>query len=262
MFLILHLPQLSNIGAIIEDLRSIREKIFRSEKTTKSGRRYLDLAAFVAEINAEEEKAVAVVPRRNGTLFHPFEISQTHVPGGSLKNLRLGEEVVVQLFLRPGFYEIPVERLTPEEIKNRPRTWELDESKEIVLAPWCLGDEEAEKWPARPEIIDFVRRQSWQYGFNARIISLQERQEWVAGANENIQRWSANIVKAREAIIKIQQNIALNSAKEREARSRGNVEWADRFQQWIQEGQQKIRDIEVSIRTWQEKISSVQRQLE
>ena len=110
-------PQLSNIAEILEELRKLREEILESEKTSKvSQRNFIELPGFVAEISEEEERAIAVVPREKGIL-HPFEVAQAFVPESSLKNLRIGEEIIVRLFGRTDKAEIPTSRLTDEELK-------------------------------------------------------------------------------------------------------------------------------------------------
>ena len=163
------LPQLSNIDKIVEDLRKLRNEIAKSEKATKvSQRNFIDLPGFIAEINEEEKKVIAVVPRENG-IFHPFEVAQTYVPGRDLKNLRLGQEVTVRLFCRTERDEIPVEYLTEGEVERRPKDWEFQKEKNKLLVPFCLEEETLKDWPARSEIIDFVKRHSWQYCLNAQI---------------------------------------------------------------------------------------------
>jgi HrpA-like RNA helicase/predicted RNA-binding protein with RPS1 domain len=167
------IPQLSNIEAIIADLRRLREEISESERATKvSQRKFIELPGFVTEINEEEEKAIVVVPREKGIL-HSFEVAQTYVPGKDLKSLRIGREVTVHLFSRADRDEIPLEYFTDEEIKSRPKEWELQEKKGKILLPFCLEDKDFKMWPARPEAIDFVKQHSWQFCLNARIEALK-----------------------------------------------------------------------------------------
>ena len=163
------LPQLSNIDRVIEDLRRLREEIIKSERATKvSERNFIEQPGFVVEINEEEEKAVVVVPSENGVL-HPFEVAQTYVPDGSLKNLRITQEVIVRLFRRTDRDEIPLEYLTDEEIRSKPKEWKLQTESGKLLVPFCLEEETFKGWPVRPETIDLVRRHSWQYSLSAQI---------------------------------------------------------------------------------------------
>lgn len=110
-------PQLSNIQEILEDLRKLREEVLKSERVSKvSQRNFIELSTFVAEIKEEEERIIVIVPRDNGVL-HPFEVVQDFVPEKNFKNLRIGEEVIVRLFVRTDRAEIPTSLLTEEELK-------------------------------------------------------------------------------------------------------------------------------------------------
>ncbi len=162
-------PKLSNIEVVTEDLGELRRGISASkEKTKDSQRSFIKLSGQVSEINEAEEKVFAVVTRKNGVL-HSFEVNQAYVPGNDLKNLQVGEEVILQLFNRTGRDEIAVDYFTDEEIKSLPEGWQVDKEKGRILVPLCLKDEDLKGWPARPEAIDFAERHSWQYCLNARI---------------------------------------------------------------------------------------------
>jgi len=165
---------LSNINSLIEDLRGLQKEISESEKATKTSNRiYIELSAVTVEIDEEEEKAIVAIERGKG-IVHPFEISQNYVPGGDLKNLRIDEEIIVRLFNRTDD-EISVEYFTEEEMKSMPRSWRLNETKDKVVLPLCLEDKDLERWNVRSELVDFVKRHSWQYCIGARINSLKER---------------------------------------------------------------------------------------
>lgn len=171
-------PQLSNIDKIIEDLKIIREEIIKSERATKiSERNFIERPGFVVEINEEEEKAVVIVLSENGVL-HSFEVAQTYVPGGDLKNLQINQEVIVSLFRRTDKDEIPLEYLTDEEIRSKPKEWKIQAENGKLLVPFCLEEEVLKDWSARSEVIDLVRRHSWQYSLNARIrVNFEARAE-------------------------------------------------------------------------------------
>jgi len=163
------LPVLSRIPWIIRDLKDLKKEISESEKATKvSKRNFVELEGFAADIDFAEGKLIAAVPRNDGVL-HSFEISQNYISGVNIENLQVGDEVMAQIFERTDHYELPIACLGDEEIENRPRSWRLSGDGTNVLVPWCVDDEEIEKWPARPEVIDFAKRNSWRYGFNARI---------------------------------------------------------------------------------------------
>jgi len=147
------LPQLSNIDRVIEDLSAIRKEI--SEKNAFPG--------YVIEINEEEENTTAVMVRADGVV-HPFEIYKDFVPGRELSNLRIGEEVVINLSLpRTEGDHVQVNRLTKEEIENIRMLpgGGYDREKGEVSFSYCLGDNDFNTWTARPEAIDFVKRHSW-----------------------------------------------------------------------------------------------------
>lgn len=156
------LPRLSNIDKVIEDLSAIRKEI--SEKNIFPG--------YVAAINEEEENAITVLVGEDGVV-HPFEIYKDYVPGREISNLRIGEEVIVNLSLpKTGKDHIRADCLTQEEINNIRilNEWEYDSDKSEVSFPYCLEAQDFNNWPARPEAIDFVKRHSWQYCFVARVV--------------------------------------------------------------------------------------------
>jgi HrpA-like RNA helicase len=161
------LPQLSNIDRVIEDLGAMRKEV--SKKSTFPG--------YVVEINEEEETATAVIQRAEG-IIHPFEIYKDFVPGRALSSLRIGEEVIINLSMpRTERDHIQVDRLTREEIDSiriLPGGEYVREKNEVSFS-YCLGANDVNKWPARPEAIDFVRRHSFQYCLIARIEALKER---------------------------------------------------------------------------------------
>ncbi|MBU4462103.1 hypothetical protein KKD91_03510 [Patescibacteria group bacterium] len=167
-------PLLSNIDSLKEDLGALREEISESEKATKTSEKsYIELSAVAVKIDEDEEEAVVVIERGKG-IVHPIKVSQTYVPGGDLKNLRIDEKIIVRLFNRTDD-EISVEYFTEEEMKSMPRSWRLNETKDKVVLPLCLEDKDLERWNVRSELVDFVKRHSWQYCIGARINSLKER---------------------------------------------------------------------------------------
>ncbi|MBU4204826.1 hypothetical protein KKH26_01420, partial [Patescibacteria group bacterium] len=168
-------PLLTNINQITKDLKVLREEISKSsEATKKSEKNYIELSALTTEINEDEEKAVVIITRKEG-IIHFFEINQTYVPGKDLGNLRIGEEIVIRLISKTNGDEILVEYFAKEEIRDMPKGWGLNEIGDKVIVPLCLEDKDLEGWNVRPELIDFVKRHSWQYCLTVRIISLKER---------------------------------------------------------------------------------------
>ncbi len=292
-------PQLTNVERVIEDLRDIRKEISESgEKTELSERPYIELSGFVVEIKEGEERTIVVAPRKKGIL-HPFEIAQDYVPSGNLKNLRVNEEILLRLF-QTDMVEIPANDLTDKEIKNRPKEWEIKEEENKVLMSPCLEDKDLENWSARPEAIDFVKRRSWRYCLQVRIISLKELEDNMKKAEDAIAKTRMNIDRNQSILVKIRQNINENRARldkirqnittnqnkretatsekweniykswikdseEQEAKvmswiKEGKEREAERIC-WIEEDERKIRDVELSIRDWQEKIKSARKKL-
>lgn len=262
-------PRLSNLEKVMEDMKAVQKEISESKeisasknKTAVSQRPYISLSGFVAEIIEDQEKTIVVVPRENGIL-HPFEITQGYVPGANLKNLRVNEKVVLRLF-QVDVVEIPADNFTEEEVKNRPKKWKIKKEEDKILVPSCCEDSEFEGWSARPEAIDFVKRRSWQYCLQARIVSSEsleqkkkkEQEEFVERTQDNIRRWENNIRKAREAIKRRRENIAKNRA-----RLIRTKDFEERVKLWIMEDERKIRDIELSIRDWLNKIDDARRKL-
>lgn len=79
----------------------------------------------------------------------------------------------------------------------------------------------------------------------------KKQEEFVGRTQDNIRRWENNIRKARAAIEKIRQNIARNQSQARTAR----------IQLWIEEDERTIKDIELSILDWLNKIDSARSKL-
>jgi hypothetical protein len=169
------LLKLSNIVHIIEDLKNIRKEILENKKSTKrSEGSFTDRIGFVFEIVEEEEKAIVGIESKNG-IIHPLEVKQSNIPGGELKVLRMGEEIIIRMFSQKGKDKIPIEYLTNEEIRNIPKGWEIKKEEGKLLVPFCLEDQEFKDWPARIEVVDFIKRHSWQYCLWAKVISLKDR---------------------------------------------------------------------------------------
>jgi len=85
----------------------------------------------------------------------------------------------------------------------------------------------------------------------------KKQEEFRKRTQEHIKRWENNIRKSREAIRKIRQNIAKNKA--RPIRTK---EFEDRVKLWIAEDEKRIRNIELSIQNWLDKIEAARRKLE
>jgi len=161
--------KLSNIEQIIEDLRKLREEIKGSVLMTQTRKvKFIEKKGYVADLDLEQEKAIVALPREGGVL-HTFEIAKEYLPGGELKNLKIGEEVTLRIFLQEGKDEIPIEFFTPEEIENLPPDWEIDELVGKVLVPFCLEDKDFQEWPARKELVEFIKRHSWQFSLRAQV---------------------------------------------------------------------------------------------
>jgi len=159
--------QLSNLHKVTEDLRSLREQVTAGKE--------INLKGFVEEIREEEEKAIVIIPRAFGVV-HSFEVYKDFVPGRQITNLRVAEEVVVRLSLPSTQADhVRADYFSEKEIRTVPSPLKYDDAKDELLFPYCLSENDLGEWPARSEVIDFVRRHSWQYCLQARIVSLKER---------------------------------------------------------------------------------------
>jgi len=177
-------PRLSNLKRVMDDLASIAEEVSESEQRTRgSERSFIDLSGILVEIAKDQEKAVVAIRRGDGVV-QVFEVAQTFVPGQNLKYLRLNEEVGLRIFALDNGVEITADCLSESELKSRPKLWKEGRTENRILVPACLTDKDLAKWNARPEAVEYVKRRSWQYCLQARIVSLKSRmssfEEWMS----------------------------------------------------------------------------------
>mgnify|MGYP001592175745 CR=1 FL=1 len=86
----------------------------------------------------------------------------------------------------------------------------------------------------------------------------KKQEDWKERTGGNIERWEKNVEKAEDTISHIKDNI---TKLEDEAANARTDEHTERVRGWIEEGYQKISDIENSISGWEERISSVKEKL-
>ena len=167
--------QLSNLDKVIEDLRDLRKQVTAKENVALKG--------CVEKIREEEEKVIVIVPRAFGAV-HSFEVHKDFVPGKQIANLRMQEEVVVQLSLPSTQVDhVRADYFSQKEIKTVPSHLKHDDKKDELLFPYCLDEKSLSEWPARPEVVDFVRRHSWQYCLNARLVNTVSYREALSKLN-------------------------------------------------------------------------------
>jgi len=158
-------PKLSNIDRIIQDLKKIKKEIFNND----SGINQINLKGYIEDIR--EERITVVVPRELGVV-HSFEtvIDKKYLIRGEIDNLKIGQEIIVKLSSKRYERDKISINLTEEEYKTKPRDWEYDIDKGELFTPFCI---EYLKWRVRPEVADFIKRHSWQYCFDVKIVSLK-----------------------------------------------------------------------------------------
>ncbi len=86
----------------------------------------------------------------------------------------------------------------------------------------------------------------------------KKQEDWKERTGGNIERWEKNVEKAEDTISHIKDNI---TKLEDEAANARTDEHAERVRGWIEEGYQKISDIENSISEWKDKISDARGKL-
>ena len=88
-----------------------------------------------------------------------------------------------RIFALDNGVEITADCLTESEMKSRPKLWKEGRTENRISVPSCLADKDLAKWNARPEAVEYVKRRSWQYCLQARIVSLKSRmssfEEWM-----------------------------------------------------------------------------------
>ena len=177
-------PRLSNLKRVMDDLAGIAEEVSESDRMTRgSERSFIALSGILVEIAKDQEKAVVAIRKGSGVI-QVFEVAQTFVPGQNLKYLRLNEEVGLRIFALDNGVEITADCLTESEVKVRPKLWKEGRTENRISVPACLTDKDLAKWDARPEAVEYVKRRSWQYCLQARIVSLKSRmssfEEWMS----------------------------------------------------------------------------------
>ncbi len=194
-------PQLTNLNKVIQGLKEIRQRasIRSSEQKQSIDRMGFEVKGYIAKVGEDEDRVIVVVPTVSGVV-HQFEVNKEYVPMKRLSTLRIGEEVTIRLLSRDGKDEVPADRLTQEEIDKIPKIWSFDRARAKLRVPYCLGDDDFNSWPARPEVIDLVKRHSWQYSFSARIVTTEfyKRAYAILKANTRITGQVAEITKHQD----------------------------------------------------------------
>ena len=188
-------PQLSNLEKVMEDLERITEEVSKSTQRTRDSKKsFIDLQGILVEIIKDQEKAFVAIPRENGVV-QVFEVNQIYVPGKNLKYLRLNEEVTLRLLSLDNGVEIDTDCLAKDELNTIPELWKEGRAENKISAPACLADEDLAEWDASPEALDYVKRRSWQYCLQARIVFLKARmsslKEWMS-VDAVVERTSRN----------------------------------------------------------------------
>lgn len=116
--------------------------------------------------------------------------------------------------------------------------------------------------PQRQEI-EKLLNQVWEKAIS-RINEIREekrrkQEEWLSRMKDHLDRWKNSIQKNEKIISELKDEIDKLTIEKRKARS---YEHAGRLRRWIEEKQQKIRDIRETNNKLKEKINSVKSKIE
>jgi ribosomal protein S1 len=137
----------------------------------ESDRKGILLRGFVTQI--DRDFILVSVPRGPG-IVHTFRINEDYVPV-DIGELKINDEIVIEL-LRREYCHISID-LTDEEGRALPSSWHYDLSKKKLLVPSCLENKEIGSSRFRKETIERIVKESWRYGFEAKVVDVAGLQE-------------------------------------------------------------------------------------
>jgi hypothetical protein len=138
---------------------------------SESDRKGILLRGFVTQIR--RDFILVSVPRGPG-IVHTFRIGEDYVPV-DIGELKISDEVVIELSRRE-YCDIFVD-LTDEERNALPSSWHYDLGKKKLLVPSCLENREIKCLRFRKETIERIIKDSWRYGFEAKVVDVAGLQE-------------------------------------------------------------------------------------
>ena len=141
------------------------------QKTTESGRKTVLLKGVVTGIG-KDFILVSVV--KVPGIVHTFRVDEDYVPL-HIKELKTNDEVIIELSKRE-YCDISVD-LTDEERKALPNSWHYDPDKKKISVPCCLKKRAIDSLQIRKEVIEHIMKNSWRYGFNAKVVDIAGLQE-------------------------------------------------------------------------------------
>lgn len=162
----------NNIDKVIKDLRDLRKQAFsrNNNEMDDASEKKLELNGYIEEIKEDDNGIVVVVPRAFGVVHH-FEINKKYIRISNPGDLQIGAEVIVRLIPREGEEKIRADFLKEEDIAKIPKEWSYDSVASKISVPYCLEDDNFIDWPLRPELIEYFKKRSWQYCFDASVVA-------------------------------------------------------------------------------------------
>ena len=147
--------------------------ISSSKHDLKARTKRLRRVGYIEEII---ENGLIVTLLNDAGIVHSFRIPKQFIPGQSLDNFTVNEEVVIELSLKTHDRIILKGlELTGEEIRALPIDWKFDVTSRILNIPACIEKSQLKMWHGRRQIADSIHKNSWLYAFNARIINSKHK---------------------------------------------------------------------------------------
>ncbi|MDP2629776.1 MAG: helicase-related protein [Candidatus Harrisonbacteria bacterium] len=150
---------LSNVDKIISELRQVRESIRQTGEAVFS--------SVIDSINQDKNRLTVCVINDNGSIYRfPLQLVRLS------NTLRIGDALPIKVTLENGqrYTYCFLEDYESESLPKDKR-WKYNADSEKLTFPYFLDKETIDSFEASEELKDKILRDSWNYGFIAKIYS-------------------------------------------------------------------------------------------
>mgnify|MGYP000936393555 CR=1 FL=1 len=179
-------PQLTNIDKVINDLRDLRKQASSgsNNENDSTGGKHPELNGYVELIKEDCSGIVVIVPRAHGVIHH-FEINKKYIQISNPEDLQIGDEVIIRLVSRKGEEKISADYLKEADTAKISKKWPCDPATSKLIVPYCLEDDDFYDLPLSPEAIDYYKKRSWQYCFDASVVARKLEKDAYGGLKQD-----------------------------------------------------------------------------
>lgn len=154
-------PVLNNISRIVSELQSIKKKVDQGKT--------VELEAMIDRIDVNRKIVTVFVIYDNGTIL-TFSAWQKSMLG----KFKIGDRVLVKISLTDKRQCYDYQDLEDYQIDSLPdeEGWAYDKESNQLVFPYFLDEEKLKYFEVEEEEKERMIKKSWNFGFNARILSI------------------------------------------------------------------------------------------